>query len=230
MSDEIKKAVDELVEQTLSRLNTEEVTKAPEPVVEEVVSKSEVKVEESEEKKEEAAEEKGEEKEEKKPAKQTVVKKSLEELQSVLSEDELQVIAAWREELASEELATEEEPVQKSLSSEDLSKVLASAINPQLEEIKKALEQKDDLIKSLTERLEKLAAEPAYAKRSIENLSVIEKSQESSTLNKSRVLDIMLELQKSGSGVTAHHIAEFEATNNISNQHIRQTVLNACKS
>ena len=50
-----------------------------------------------------------------------------------------------------------------------------------------------------------------------------------STLNKSQVLDTMLDLQKAGKGVTSHHVAEFEVTDNISNPKIANLVKNACK-
>jgi hypothetical protein len=163
--------------------------------------------------KEDEKEDKDEEKMEKKKS----MKKSIEELSDILEEDELELVKAWRAE-------QEEETVVKS---EDIAKAVSDITSAQVEELKKSMNAQNDLIKSLSEQVKKLSSQPAYDKRSIDTLETLAKSgtQDSVTISKSQVLDTMLDLQKSGKGVTSHHVAEFEATGNISNGQIKALVM-----
>lgn len=146
------------------------------------------------------------------------MKKSLEELSEVLDEEELELIKAWRD-----DQSEEEETIVKS---EDIAKAISDVTNTQVEELKKSLTDQSALIKSLSEQVQKLSSQPAHDKRSIDSLEPLAKggSQES-TLTKSQVLDVMLDLQQSGKGITSHHVAEFETTGNISNSQIKNLVM-----
>jgi hypothetical protein len=153
------------------------------------------------------------------------MKKSIEELSAILDEEELELIKAWREENG--EVEQEETPA-------DIAKAVAQAVGSQIEDLKKAfnekLSEKDALIKSLSEEIKKLSSQPAHSRQSIDSLEVLEKGGSSeTTLTKAQVLDTMLDLQKAGKGITSHHIAEFEATRNISNPVIRNLVMEATK-
>lgn len=157
--------------------------------------------------------------------------KSLEELSEFLSEDEVELIAAWRED--STESAEDVAKSQSGLQDDkvDVAALVKSAITEATDEFKKSLSEKDEIIKSMNDKIEKMASRPAYDKRSVDSLEPIEKSGESNTepLSKSQVLDTMLDLQKSGKGVGSLHISEFEATGNISDPRIKQQVMDACK-
>jgi hypothetical protein len=181
------------------------------------------------------AEDKEEKKEMKQVAKEEVkahegkmhkkMKKSLDELSSVLDEEELELIKAWREENDEEE--SEETP-------SDIAKSVAQAVGAQLDDLKKAfnekLSEKDVMIKSLSDEVKKLSSQPAHGRQSIDSLEVLEKGGSSETnLTKAQVLDTMLDLQKAGKGITSHHIAEFEATRNLSNPVVRNLVMEATK-
>lgn len=238
MSEELIKSVDDLVNQTLANLETPEVEAPAEVIVksdaapeDQAEDKKEPKAEAKDDKKpveKDAKDEKksvdkdakDEKKEDKKPA---FMKKSMEELALVLSSDELEVINAWREELASEESVIEETIVKSAAPAEDLSK----AFTAELEEIRKSIAVKDDLIKSLSERVEKLAAQPAHAPKGISDLTVIEKSQEAATLSKAQISDALFDLQKAGQA-TSKDVIEFEMRNTISNPQVRELVANAC--
>lgn len=229
MSEELIKSVDDLVNQTLANLETPEVvTEVPAEVIVKSEAKPEDKADEAEDKKEPKAEakedkkpaDKDDKKDDKKPA---FMKKSMEELALVLSADELEVINAWREELASEESVIEETIVKSAAPADDLAK----AFTAELEEIRKAIAGKDELIKSLTERVEKLAAQPAHAPKGISDLTVIEKSQEAPTLSKAQISEALFDLQKSGQA-TSKDVIEFEMRNTISNPQVRELVANAC--
>jgi hypothetical protein len=181
------------------------------------------------------AEDKEEKKEMKQVAKEEVkahegkmhkkMKKSLDELSSVLDEEELELIKAWREENDEEE--SEETP-------SDIAKSVAQAVGAQLDDLKKAfnekLSEKDVMIKSLSDEVKKLSSQPAHGRQSIDSLEVLEIGGSSETnLTKAQVLDTMLDLQKAGKGITSHHIAEFEATRNLSNPVVRNLVMEATK-
>lgn len=160
------------------------------------------------------------------------MKKSLEALSEHLDDEELELIKAWREQPA--EAATEQtETVAKSTTAapeadkgEDLKKALSELIAP----LQKAMEDKDSLIKSLGEKIEKMASQPAYDRRSISSLEALEKSgEQSQTISKSNVTDKLLALQLAGKGVNSHHIAEFEATGNISDPAVKAMVFKELK-
>ena len=154
------------------------------------------------------------------------MKKSLEELAAAgVDAEELELIKAWREENDEDEV--EETPA-------DIAKSVAQAVGAQLEDIKKSfdkkLSEKDDMIKSLSAEVKKLSSQPAHGRQSVDSLETIEKSGASNTeISKAQVLDTMLELQKSGKGINSHHIAEFEATRNLSNPQVKALVMEATK-
>lgn len=154
------------------------------------------------------------------------MKKSLEELAAAgVDAEELELIKAWREENA------EEEEVQGSA---DIAKSVAQAVGAQIEELKKSFDEKlsakDDMIKSLSAEVKKLSTQPAHGKQSVDSLETIEKSGASNTeISKAQVLDTMLELQKSGKGINSRHIAEFEATRNLSNPQVKALVMEETK-
>lgn len=232
-TEQLKKSADELVEQTLAEIAVEE-PKVEETVVtetasEEVIVKSEDKAEEKKEDKKD--DEKDEDKKpEMKKSEPNVIRKSLEELASVLTEDELTIIQTWREELESPEVETqvEETIVKSQTSNDDLIKSIRAEFDTQLGDLRKSLSDKDDLIKSLNAKVEELAAQPAHSGRAVDNIQVIEKSNPEQTLTKSKVLATMLDLQKSGKGVTSFDITTYETKGTFSNQHVRQLVMNAC--
>lgn len=156
------------------------------------------------------------------------VKKSLEELAAAgVDAEELELIKAWREETAEEEKAEVQD-------SADIAKSVAQAVGAQIEELKKSfaenLQAKDDMIKSLSAEVKKLSTQPAHGKQSVDSLETIEKSNESNVeISKAQVLDTMLELQKSGKGINSRHIAEFEATRNLSNPQVKALVMEETK-
>lgn len=154
------------------------------------------------------------------------MKKSLEDLAAAgVDAEELELIKAWREENA------EEEEVQGSA---DIAKAVSQAVGAQIEELKKSFDEKlsakDDMIKSLSAEVKKLSTQPAHGKQSVDSLETIEKSGASNTeISKAQVLDTMLELQKSGKGINSRHIAEFEATRNLSNPQVKALVMEETK-
>lgn len=154
------------------------------------------------------------------------MKKSIEELAAAgVDAEELELIKAWREE--NDESEEQETSV-------DIAKSVAQAVGAQLEDIKKSFEQKlsekDDMIKSLSVEVKKLSTQPAHGRQSVDSLETIEKSGSSEvTISKSQVLDTMLELQKAGKGINSQHIAEFEATKNLSNPQVKALVMEETK-
>lgn len=159
------------------------------------------------------------------------MKKSIEELASHLDAEELELIKAWREESQKEETVTKSETAPKAEeSNEDLKKSITKALEDTVAPLRKALEDKDALIKGLSDKIEKMASQPAYDRRSISSLETLEKSTEGTQeISKSQVLDKMLELQLAGKGVNSRHIAEFEATRNISDPNIKELVFKELK-
>lgn len=164
-------------------------------------------------KKEDEKEEREEEKEEKKE-----MKKSFGDL----DEEEIELVKAWREEKREEEEKKPYAEIQKSMT---------AALSEVVEPLKKSIEDRDEIIKSLTDKIDKLSNQPAYDKRSVDTLEPLEKGGEGSAdvISKSQVLDTMLDLQLEGKGITAHHVAEFEATRNISDPRIKQLVMSETK-
>jgi len=206
-SDKVKKSDEEEEDKETKVEKSEEETK-------------EDKVEKSEETTEEDKVEKSETEEE------TKVQKSIEELSDVLDTDELELIKAWR---ADQEEVIEDKVEEKV--GEEVAKSMTSPKNEEYEELKKAYSDQTDLIKSLTDKVEKMASQPAYDKKSIETLETIEKSGSESeeTISKAQVLNRMLELQKADKGIRAVHVSEFEATNNISDSAIKKMVMDSFK-
>jgi hypothetical protein len=159
----------------------------------------------------------------KKPA---FMKKSIEELSSHLDEEELELVKAWREQPAVEETVAKSQAVE----SDDLAKSLSKAVESALEPLKKSLAEKDTLIKTMNEKIEKIASQPAYDRRSISTLETLEKAgANTQEISKSQIKEKLLSLQLAGKGVTSHHVAEFEGTNNISDARIRDLVFNELK-
>lgn len=165
----------------------------------------------------------------KKPPFMKKMKKSIEELSEHLDEDEIELIKAWREQPAEQATA---EDVKKSMTAEpeDKTEQLKKALTEIVAPLQKAIEDKDTLIKSLGEKIEKMASQPAYDRRSISSLETLEKSgEQSQTINKSQVTEKLLALQLAGKGVNSHHIAEFEATGNISDPSVKAMVFKELK-
>lgn len=145
-----------------------------------------------------------------------------------LADDEVELVKAWREEKSRE--AEEITKARPALDAEVLTKAVSDAINKAVDPLKKALEAKDGKIEELEKSIKKLASQPAYDKRSLSSLEPIEKGgSEEQTITKSKVTDKMLELQMQGKGVRSNHIAEFEATGNISDPGIKKLVMEQFK-
>lgn len=185
-------------------------------------------------KKEEEEKKKKKDKDEDEDDKPAFMKKSIEELSAHLDEEELELVKAWREEKQAEEAAAQ--PIAKSQEAapqttlqEDIAKTFTKSLNDAIEPLRKALTEKDELIKALNAKVEKIASQPAYDRRSVSNLETLEKSGSSEqVISKSQVTEKMLQLQMAGNdGVTSHHIAEFEATGNISDALVKAKVFKA---
>lgn len=192
------------------------------------VKKSEETSPEAEEVEKAKAEKKDEEKNEKDDDKDDKKKKMMKSYEEVgeLTSEEIELVKAWRAESQEEE----KEEVQKSMGAESLTKAISEAVSSALEPMKKALEAKDEQIETLKKSVEKLSSQPAYDKRSLSTLETIEKGgEETPTISKSQILEKMLDLQMQGKGVKSQHVAEFEATNNISNPEIKQLVMGSFK-
>lgn len=158
-----------------------------------------------------------EEKEEMEKANTESKKESLE-----LDADEIELVKAWRAEKEADEAKKPYDEMQKSMT---------AALGEVVEPLKKAIEDRDEIIKSLTDKIEKISNQPAYDKRSVDTLEPLEKGGDSQvdTISKSQVLNTMLDLQVEGKGVNAQHVAEFEATRNISDPKIKQLVMSEAK-
>lgn len=174
---------------------------------------------------EKAKEEKDEKDEDKKTKK---AYKSVEALGD-LSDEEIELVKAWREEKALEEKAETVEKSQAAPSTESLTKAITDAITSAVEPLKKAIEAKDNQIQELEKNFKKLASQPAYDKRSLSTLEPIEKSGNEQTISKAQVLNKMLDLQMQGKGVRSNHITEFETTGNISDPGIKRLVMDSFK-
>lgn len=189
------------------------------------------KAQKEKEDKEKADKEK-KDKDDKKPA---FLKKSVEELASLLDEEELELIKAWREQpaeqtaenLGKSQAAAAAPAPAASDRGEELKKALSDIVAP----LQKAMSEKDDLIKALGDKIEKMASQPAYDRRSVSTLEALEKggSSEPTNISKKQVTDKMLDLQVAGKGVTSHHISEFEATGNISDPIVKSMVFKELK-
>ena len=183
----------------------------------ESVEKAEKDKKEKQEEDESPAEEKKEEKKE--------MKKSEDSDALELDEEEIELVKAWRASKEEESITPEPTP---QISEDQITKSMASALEP----LTKAIQEKDELIKGLQDKIEKIASQPAYEKRSLDSLESIEKGglDKVETISKSQTLNRMLDLQQEGKGVTSVHIAEFEATNNVSNPHIKRLIADSFKN
>lgn len=230
--EQVKQAIDTLVDEALSKsseVKSEEVV-AEEPVAKsEEASKEEAPAElaKAEDCKEEPKEEA---KEEKKPEDKKKMKKSVEELAEHLSDDELELIKAWREENDEMDSEDSEEVETAVIDVEEIVKSVKASVVGEFESLKKALSDKDDMIKSLTEKVETISKQPAYERRSLETLEVIEKGGEEQPISKAQVLDKMLDMQRNNEGIRSTHVAEFEATGNISDPAVKAAVFGKFKS
>ncbi len=157
------------------------------------------------------------------------MKKSVEELAEHLSDDELELIKAWREE-TEEDSEDEVEASAPAIDMEEIVKSIKASVSSDFEVLRKAMSDKDDLIKSLTEKVETISKQPAHAKRSLETLEVIEKGGEEPTISKAQVLKTMLDMQMKGEGINSKHVAEFESTSNLSDPMIKSLVFSKFKS
>ena len=230
--EQLKKSVEEIVNGIMTKAMPENAEAnggqdkihSGSPMTEEQKAEEAKKAAAAEAESKEKDESKEEEQEEAKKAKKGM-KKSISELADVLDEEELELIKAWREEEQKEEQITKAQPAQ-----EDLAKALTKAVTDAVAPLKKAMEDKDSLIKSLSDKVEKMASQPAYDRRSISNLETVEKSGAATQeLSKSQITDKMLGMQIAGKGVTSHHIAEFEATGNISDPLVKSLVFKELK-
>lgn len=183
----------------------------------ESVEKAEKDKKEKQEEDESPAEEKKEEKKE--------MKKSEDSDALELDEEEIELVKAWRASKEEESITPEPTP---QISEDQITKSMASALEP----LTKAIQEKDELIKGLQDKIEKIASQPAYEKRSLDSLESIEKGghDKVETISKSQTLNRMLELQQEGKGVTSVHIAEFESTNNVSNPSIKRLIADSFKN
>lgn len=144
-----------------------------------------------------------------------------------LSAEETELVKAWR---AQKEEAVEEK-ISKSQENDEKVEEIKKAAIEQTESLQKALTEQSEIIKSLTDKVEKMASQPAYDKRSLDRLEPIEKGgNEPTKLSKSQISNRMLELQMAGKDVTSKDIAEFEATNNVSNPAIKKLVMDSFKN
>lgn len=257
---EIKKSIEEKVDAFLSteveseEVQTEEVVEKSEnseEVVEELSKEEEIKEENVEKSKmasdsseggktdEEAKRDENGGKDKMKSGSPFTEKKSdmkkSQEILGNLSEDEIDLVLAWRAEESSEvESENSEEIVEKSLKEGNESTLLEEikkSFKEETQSLRKSIEEKDDLIKSLSDKVEKLSNQPAYDSKGIDTLEAIEKSEVSTPkIGKKQVLDQMLNMiQEGNSDVNSHHVAEFEATGNISNPKIKNLILEKLK-
>lgn len=237
--EEIQKAIDGLVDQALNTSEQPEVTAEAPAVPVETVAKAKNPFEAMKEEKEDKddkedpkadkkADKKDPKKEDKKEDKKDLkkMKKSLDELADHLTDDELELVKAWREESEDEEEIVEAPvAVAPAMNFEEITKSIRSIVATEVETLRKSLTDKDDLIKGLNDKIEKISKQPAYDKRSLETLEPIQKGGEEQPIQKSQVLDKMLQLQMAGQGVRSTHVAEFESTGNISDPIIKSLVM-----
>lgn len=255
--EELKKSVEEILEAALKSEETEEETSS-EDTVEKAMPMTSVangkvqtpnseslstkaaekkqsemkKAEEDDKEDEDSKEDKMEDKKEKLKKK---MKKSLDELAELLTEDELELVKAWREEneevsqIIEESISKSEETISKSSGLEDISSIIES----KFESLTKAMSEKDDIIKSLKETVDRIASQPAYDRKSISGLEPVEKSIQGQSsapeISKDQIADRLLELQLAGENVGSRDVAEFEATNNISNARVKSLVMESFK-
>lgn len=217
LTDEQKESVKELVKAILA----EKPAEAAQPAPTEDIEKAKAKKSEDAD----ADDKKGKKEKEDKDAddkddKKKDMKKSESEADEIgaLSDEEKELVKAWR--------ASKDEPAEEITKSqeaaapaqdEEMKKAL-DAQKTENETLKKSLAEQADLIKGLTEKVEKMASQPAYDQKSVTKLEPVEKSEpETQKASKRQVIDTLLELQREGDkDVNSHVISKYESTNQLS--------------
>lgn len=136
-----------------------------------------------------------------------------------LSDEEKELVKAWRasKDEPAEEIVKSQEAAPAPKQDEEIKKAL-DAQKTENESLKKSLADQAELIKSLTDKVEKMESQPAYDKKAVTKLEPIEKSQpETEKASKRQVIDALLTLQQEGDkDVNSHVISKYEATNQLS--------------
>lgn len=228
LTDEMKKSVKDLVKEILSENKPAEAAAQPAPT--EDIEKAKAK--KSEDDDADDADDKGEKKDKKKEDKKDMKKsegasdakvetasqevKTEDQGIGQLSDEEVELVKAWR---ASKDEPAEEisKAVEAPKQDDELKKALDSQ-KAENETLKKSIEAQAELIKGLTEKVEKMESQPAYDKKAVTKLEPIEKSQpETEKASKRQVIDALLTLQQEGDkDVNSHVISKYEATNQLS--------------
>lgn len=143
-----------------------------------------------------------------------------------LSKEEVELVKSWRE-----DAAKDAEEISKSLESDSKTEDLMKAQKEENDSLRKALSDQSELIKSLSDKIEKISSQPAYDKKSLDKLEPVEKSNGNTLeISPNQIRDRLLELQVAGKGVNSKHVAEFEATRNISDINIKNLVMDSFKN
>lgn len=233
--EELKKSVEQIVaellakkEETPAEETVEKSLEAVEAKIEEVpaveaqpvVEAEEIEKAKKEKKEDDEDEDEADEKKDKKNDKKPAFMKKSDGTEETIeiSEEEMELVKAWREN-------KEEITIEKAQPAEDSElKKAFDAQKAENESLKKSLSETNDLIKSLNEKVEKMATQPAYEKRSVSTIESIEKPQDISTetVSKSMVLDALFELQKAGKA-TSLDITKYEATKQL-NKSLQEAV------
>ncbi len=220
LTDEQKESVKDLVKAILAENKPAEATQpAPTEDIEKAKAKKSDDADADDkkgkkEKEDKDADDKDDKKKDmKKSEAETPVAQPADEIGS-LSDEEKELVKAWRaskDEPAEEITKAQPAPAQD----EELKKAL-DAQKTENETLKKSLSEQSDLIKALTEKVEKIASQPAYDQKSVTKLEPVEKSQpETEKASKRQVLNALLELQQAGEA-TSHDVSKYESTNQLS--------------
>ena len=154
----------------------------------------------------------------KETSKEEKVEENMFKAMSTEDEEENELLKSWRESKNQEPEEIELSKSVKEESKEDES--LKKALSAQKEEndaLRKSLSEQSDMIKSLTEKVEKMASQPAYDKKSVDSLEPIEKTEEKDVtqISKGQVLNALLELQQEGLA-KSHDVIKYQSTNQLS--------------
>lgn len=215
LTDEQKESVKDIVKAILAEKPTEAAQPAPTEDIEKAKKEKEDKEKADKEKADKEAKDKADKKDMKKSEEAVPAQPAADEIGN-LSDEEKELVKAWR--------ASKDEPAEEITKSqeaaapaqdEELKKSL-EAQKTENETLKKSLAEQADLIKGLTEKVEKMASQPAYDQKSVTKLEPIEKSQpETEKASKRQVLNALLELQQAGEA-TSHDVSKYESTNQLS--------------
>lgn len=237
--EEIKKAVQEVVQDLKSDDNIEKglnneasnggddsiKSGTPKTETQELMSKKK-EMKKSEDETEMTDEEKAKKEEEKVEKSEEVVEKSEETpkeevFKGLVAQDdeENELLKAWREnkDAAPEEIELSKSVKEEVKEDESLAKAL-SAQKEENDELRKSISESNELIKSLTEKVEKMASQPAYDKKSVDSLEPIEKSEEAPAAtkpSKGQVLNALLDLQQEGIA-KSHDVIKYQSTSQLS--------------